>query len=204
MTDMTNMTNMTKLILQAIKSSAHGSLIRVGLDLRRLRPDRVVLERTIFPYLLEHDAFGRLLFVGCAWYTRHYPWLFRSREFWTMEFDPALARFGGTRHIVDTCERVADHFPTGHLDAVICNGVYGFGLDDRAGLERSVRGFHRVLRRHGLLLFGWNNVPEHDPVRIDRLAIFDGFGPAASPFGVARHEVPESRNRHTYDFLSRI
>lgn len=194
---------MTKRLLQAFKSSVHGSLIRVGVDIRRLRPDRVVLERTIFPYLLGQDSFGRVLFVGCAWYTQHYPWLFRSREFWTMEFDPALARYGGTRHIVDTCENVADHFPAGHLDAVIWNGVYGFGLDDRAGLERTIRGFRRVLRRHGLLLFGWNNVPETDPLGIDRLALFDGFEPAASPFGTARYEVP-SRNRHTYDFLTRI
>lgn len=194
---------MPKLILQAIKSAIHGHVIRLGIDVRRLRPDRIVLERTIFPFLLDRPQFARLLFVGCGWYTRHYPWLFRSREFWTMERDPALARFGAARHVVDSCERVADHFSPGSLDAVICNGVYGFGLNDRAGLDRTIRGFREVLREKGLLLFGWNNVPENDPLGFESLPLFAGFKPASgSPFGSARHEVP-SRNRHTYEFWER-
>ena len=186
-----------------IMSSAHGWLIRRGIDIRRVRPDRRVLEGRIFPWLLATADYRRILFIGCAWYTQHYPWLFTDRDFWTMECDPQLARFGGRRHVIDTCERVDRHFAAGSLDVVICNGVYGFGLDDAAALESSLRGFHRVLRPDGLLVFGWNNVPAHDPLRLADRDCFTGFRHLADgPLGAGRYEVP-SRNRHTFELLER-
>jgi hypothetical protein len=87
---------------------------------------------------------------------------------------------------------------------VVCNGVYGYGLNDAGDLRRAGDGFHAVLRPGGLLIFGWNNVPAHDPLGLaSRAGVFGGFVPARSaPFGDWRHEVP-SRNRHTYEFLER-
>ncbi|MEI6037963.1 MAG: class I SAM-dependent methyltransferase [Planctomycetota bacterium] len=190
-------------LARTIKSSAHGWLIRRGVDIRRVRPDRRVLEQQIFPWLLSMPEYRRLLFVGCAWYTQHYPWLFRQREFWTMECDPNLARFGGRRHVIDTCERVGNHFAVASLDAVICNGVYGYGLDEASALDAAIRGFHRVLRPGGLLVFGWNNVPANDPLGLESRSSFQGFHHVAvGPLGAGRYEVP-SRNRHTFEFLER-
>jgi SAM-dependent methyltransferase len=193
-------------VLRAIKSSLHGRLVPLGIDIRRLRPDRQVLERIIFPFLNDSPALARILFVGCAWYTQHYPRIFAAKDFWTLECDPAQARFGSRRHVIDRCERVAAHFPPGHLDAVVCNGVYGYGLNDAGDLRRAGAGFHEVLRPGGLLIFGWNNVPAHDPLGLGvgrDGVVFPGFVPArSSPFGGWRHEVP-SRNRHTYEFLER-
>jgi SAM-dependent methyltransferase len=187
-----------------IKSSAHGWLIRCGIDIRRVRPDRRVLERRIFPWLLSMPGYGRLLFVGCAWYTQHYPRIFADREFWTLECDPQLARFGGERHVIDTCARVDDHFAASSLDAVICNGVYGYGLDDASALEAAIRGFHHVLRPSGLLVFGWNNVPANNPLGLEQRDGFAGFRHVAGgPLGAGRYEVP-SRNRHTFDILERV
>lgn len=194
-------------VLRSVKSAAHGRLIRVGIDIRRLRPDRKVLERVIFPFLLEAPSCRRILFVGCAWYTQHYPWIFGSREFWTLECDATQARFGSPRHIVDRCERVATHFPPDSLDAVICNGVYGYGLNDETSLRCTIDGFRAVLRTRGLLVFGWNNVPPNDPLGMGRedfrTKIFNGFTPMRSPpLGESHHEIP-CRNRHTYEFLER-
>ncbi|NCA10735.1 class I SAM-dependent methyltransferase [bacterium] len=187
-----------------IKSSAHGWLIRWGIDIRRLRPDRRLLERRIFPWLLAQPECDRLLFVGCAWYTQHYPRIFAGREFWTLECDPRLARFGGPRHVVGTCARVSEHFAAASLDVVICNGVYGFGLDDAATLAATIHGFRKVLRPNGLLVFGWNNVPGNDPLGLERLDCFEGFRPlVGGPCGGGRHEVP-GRSRHTFEFLTRV
>lgn len=194
---------MTTHALREIKSAAHGWLIRCGIDIRRVRPDRRVLERRIFPWLRSVPDYHRVLFVGCAWYTQHYPRLFSDREFWTLECDPRLARFGGPRHVVDTCARVGDHFATASLDVVICNGVYGFGLDEASALDATIEGFHQVLRPGGLLVFGWNNVPVHDPLELARQDRFAGFRHvAAGPLGGGRCEI-HSRNRHTFEFLER-
>lgn len=190
-------------LLREIKSFAHGFLIGRGIDIRRLRPDRRVLERQIFPWLLSMPMCRRVLFVGCAWYTQHYPRIFAEREFWTFECDPQLARFGGPRHVIDTCARVRDHFAASSLDAVICNGVYGYGLDDAVALDATLRGFAEVLQSGGLLVFGWNNVPGNDPLGLAERDGFPGFRRAVGgPFGGRRYEVP-SRNRHTFDILER-
>lgn len=191
-------------LLCEIKSSAHGFLIGCGVDIRRLRPDRRVLERRIFPWLLSMPTCHRLLFVGCAWYTQHYPRIFADREFWTLECDPQLARFGGPRHVIDTCARVRNHFEEAALDAVICNGVYGYGLDDASALDATVRGFADVLRPGGLLVFGWNNVPGNDPLGLESRDWFSGFRHlGGGPLGGGRYEVP-SRNRHTFELLTRV
>ena len=190
--------------LRGIKSAVHGRLIRVGIDIRRLRLDRKVLERRILTWVRAKPEYRRILFVGCDWYTQHYPWLFRTAEFWTLERDPGLARYGApTRHIIGSCEDVAESFGRGGLDCVICNGVYGFGLDSEAAVAQTIAGFRQTLRPASLLFFGWNNVPEHDPLGLATRDVFEGFAALAeSPLGSACQELP-TRNRHTYQFLVR-
>jgi hypothetical protein len=34
-------------------------------------------------------------------------------------------------------EHLDRHFPKAHFDLILCNGVYGWGLDDRASCERA-------------------------------------------------------------------
>lgn len=191
-------------IFRAIHSAAHARLIRVGIDVRRLRFDRKVLERRILTWVRANPEYQRILFVGCDWYTQHYPSLFKTAEFWTLEHDPDRARYGApNRHIVDSCERVAKYFEKEFLDCVICNGVYGFGLDSQSAVVQTIAGFHQTLRPVGLLIFGWNNVPEHDPLGLARCDLFRGFAPLEeSPLGSASEELP-TRNRHTYQFFVR-
>jgi hypothetical protein len=92
---------MKKSILRAkIRAELHRFLIRFGIDTRKKRSDRVVLEQTIFPALQRDPQYQKILFVGCAWYTLHYPSMFREKDFRTMEIDPDEARYGATKHIV--------------------------------------------------------------------------------------------------------
>ncbi|HEX9727209.1 MAG TPA: hypothetical protein VGA37_01735 [Gemmatimonadales bacterium] len=124
-----------------------------------LLPDRRVLERTIFPFLLARQQFHSILFVGCRWYTRPYTRTFRDagKAYWTIDVDPAQRRHGaGARHIVDGLEQVAHHFDPGALDAIICNGVFGWGLDARESVDQALAGSFQCLRDGGLLIVGWN------------------------------------------------
>ena len=77
--------------------------------------------------------------------------------------DPAAARYGARRHIVDTLENICAHFPAGELDAIVCNGVFGWGLDERAAVERAFGGWFECLRPGGVFVLGWNDVPDHCP-----------------------------------------
>ena len=67
-----------------------------------LSEDRQLLETNILMYLRDDPAINRILFVGCEWYTKHYEKFFKSKDYWTLEIDPAKRRYGGRRHIVDS------------------------------------------------------------------------------------------------------
>ena len=75
---------------------------------------------------------------------------------WATDIDIKAARWGHpTRHrIGDACAR-EDVFPETRFDAVICNGVFGFGVDTPQMQARSWPP-SPVLKPHGLLLLGWN------------------------------------------------
>ncbi|MDQ3849388.1 MAG: class I SAM-dependent methyltransferase [Actinomycetota bacterium] len=137
---------------------------------REYTPDREVLERAIFPALLEREDLRRVLFVGTAFYTSHYPHIFASRELWTLDIDPEMARYGAPgRHIVDSVTNVAAHFPPQSLDAVLAIGVFGFGVDSRESMEATVTQLVGVLRPGGVFVASWNDAEEHRCHPLDRL-----------------------------------
>ena len=187
--------------LRELKSSAHSVLIRLGIDIRRPRPDRVMLEKTIFPYLLRRTDYKRILFVGCAWYTQHYPWIFRDRDFTTLELCGDEARFGTERHIVDSCEHVERHFESESLDVIVFNGVFGCGLNEREACERTLNGFARVLREDGLLIFGWNDLPQMKPFPPGELAALKKFRPESLPPIGATKVQSSHKNKHVFQFF---
>lgn len=121
--------------------------------LGRYRPeDRRVLEDVVLGHYRRHPDFQRILFVGVAGYVRHYPDLFPSQEFVTI--DPSLRRalFGSRRHIRDRVENLGAYFEPGYFDAVVMNGVIGWGLNDLAAVDRAIAVCHRHLRPRGELL----------------------------------------------------
>src|SRR5262249_25293794 len=146
------------------------------------------------------------LFVGVAWYTESYERFFlRKHAYWTLDIEPAEALFGAPRgrHIVDSATNASAHFAEGSLDLVVCNGVFGWGLNGREDVEKAFDAFYRVLRRGGILLLGWNDIPPHNPFPPDETAALQRFQPSAfPPLGTDRY-LTDTDNRHVFHFYCR-
>jgi hypothetical protein len=93
--------------LLAAALTEHGYLRRM--IRRRLRlstpldtADRRVLEKIIIPGYLADPAVKTVLFVGCDNYSAHYSRLYFSQhEYWTLEPEPKLRRYGARRrHVI--------------------------------------------------------------------------------------------------------
>jgi len=141
----------------------------MGIDIRKRTDDRNILENVIFPYFVHKEEYRKILFVGCAWFTKRYNKLFRNKIYWTIEIDPSLKKFGSKKHIIDSLENVTKHFSENELDLIICNGVFGWGLDEKATIENSFRGCFHIFRNGGVFILGWNDVPEHRPYLLDEI-----------------------------------
>ena len=148
----------------------HGKLRRlisfcgIELDLCSWTPMHArVLETIVFPYFIQRDEFYRVLFVGCDWYTRAYNRMFQNKAYSTMDINPSQSKYGAKHHIVDSAANVHLHFNEDTLDLIICNGVFGWGLDARADVERAFQGCFECLREGGVLVLGWNDISKRRP-----------------------------------------
>lgn len=162
--------------------------------------DRVLLEQRWLAAYAADPAVRTLLFVGCEWYTRDYAALFdpdRAR-FRTIDIDPRKARHGSIDHILAPLQEVARHVDRASVDVIVCNGVYGYGIDDREQLEAALRAAHAVLRPQGTLLLGWNDVPALAPFDPSEVAIDVGFEAATGPLAEWRVRT-DTPARHTFD-----
>ena len=167
---------------------------------RRRSRDRTLLERHILPAYARRADIRRVLFVGCARYTRHYEGLFDNVEYWTLDAAARKRRWGATRHIHDRLERLDRHVAPGHFDLIVCNGVLGWGLNRRDDAEAAFAACHIALRPGGELVVGWNDVAPHDAVRPESLVALRRFERCSVPgLGgpVVRIDVP---HRHVFEF----
>jgi hypothetical protein len=162
--------------------------------------DRQILERDIFPYIVEHREFHDSLWVGCSWYTAPYTALFPDRNFWTLDFDVLKQRYGSARHVVDGMEHLRRHFGVGVLDLVLCNGVVGWGLDSKAQIEQAFDGCFESLRPGGVLMIGWNDVPHARPIPFADLTSLARFEPYLFPPLHAHELRTHSVGRHVFTF----
>ena len=191
---------MSNSLVKNVRIALHRNLISFGIDLRKKREDRRLLEQVIFPEILGNAEYQRILFVGCAWYTLHYPRIFASRDFTTMELCPRESQYGARNHIQASCETIADHFEPNSLDVVIFNGVYGFGLNEMDAIDRTHRGIYQSVRPGGLLVYGWNDSPERAPYPFDTLTGLEHFSPFVfPPLKKSVHES-DTKNRHRFHF----
>ena len=139
--------------------------------------DRKYMECRIFPHFFADDELQNILFVGVAPYTRHYNEYFkRKKNLSSLDIDPNQADFGvPEHHIIDSVENVDKYFKEGSIDCVMINGVYGWGLNDEGAVRKSIEGMRKVLKKGGILLFGWDKVPKFDPVYLDGQPYFDSL-----------------------------
>lgn len=159
------------------------------------RPDRRMLHDRILP---AFTGFRSILWAGCRAYTTHYYVLLESRggACWTMDIDPAAAAYGnGERHVTADLTCVDQHFDTGAFDAVLCNGVFGWGIDTPDRQLEALQAMARVLEPGGLLLLGWNTHKVGDPVALAA----PQFERQALP-GLPSH-IAVTGSTHRYDLL---
>ena len=165
--------------------------------------DRYLLEEVIFPELRSRPDMQQILFVGCDTYTAGYPAAFADRTFITIDKDPAKARYGGERHLVDTVANLRAHVAIATLDAVICNGVIGWGLDRPEEIERAMEQCFACLRPGGIFILGWNDMAPWRPVAPEQIEALGSF----SPFVLAPFPSSDYRTlgplRHVFNFYVR-
>jgi SAM-dependent methyltransferase len=165
--------------------------------------DRRILEEVIFERFLNDPGIRTVLFVGVDSYTAHYPAYFAHLDYWTLEPNPELARFGAPRHVVAPLEQLGDHFPSAYFDLILCNGVLGWGLDSAPQCELAFAQCHECLAPGGQIVVGWNDIPERRPVPVNHIASLQRlercfFGPLGS-----WRFVTDTPYRHTFDFYRR-
>jgi SAM-dependent methyltransferase len=175
-------------------------LATLDIDMRLKPSDRALLEGKILPWLSGLEATHRVLFVGCDWYTHGYRKWFRPDTYWTVDCDPEKRHFGAPRlHITDSMANTAKYFTAGSLDLVICNGVFGWGLNAPNDIEAAISAVHRVLRPGGLFLLGWNDVAKHRPMPLAEIGALRDLHPSVIvPLGVSTL-LTDTPNRHTFN-----
>lgn len=163
--------------------------------------DRRVLETVIFRHYAADAQIETVLFVGCESYTAHYERShFRRHEYWTLDPDPGHRRFAGSRHVVARLEQLNQHFATGSFDLIICNGVYGWGLDRLADCEVALSHCYECLSPSGHLLVGWNDIAKWDPAPLAAIESLKRFSEYEfPPLGTARY-LTNTTYRHTFNF----
>ena len=161
---------------------------------------RRCMEYRIFPYFHANSDIQNILLVGVAECTRHYEDYFKDKKLvYTIDIDPEKAVSGiPGRHITDTVENIDKYFPDPTFDAVLMNGVYGWGMNDEASLIRSLEKVRKVLKKGGVLLFGWDKVPKYDPIDLDSKPYFKDFEKFRIT-GVERVEL-DNKHHHIFDF----
>jgi hypothetical protein len=128
-------------------------------------PDRLYLASILLPAFSKLGP--RLLWVGVRRYTSgYYAALERDgAECWTLDVDPQAAGWGRrTRHV--TGDLLHDKiFPRGAtFSAILCNGVFGYGINDEVQQEAAIQRLAALLEPGGWLLLGWNTHNCRDPI----------------------------------------
>ena len=140
--------------------------------------NREVLEIVILPWFASWPKVRRVLFVGCAEYTCDYDSHFAGHDFYTIDVDPSAAQYGAgpNHHFVDSVENAHRYFQPTSLNAILLNGVFGYGLDDPRRAEKVVTLCYDILLEHGILMIGWNDLPQckpFEPLSLIALGRFD-------------------------------
>ncbi|MDR3751070.1 MAG: class I SAM-dependent methyltransferase [Terracidiphilus sp.] len=113
---------------------------------------------------------GRILWVGCRRYTREYGALLERKggTCWTTDIEITHAQWGQRgRHFTWDLVGIDELIAEGAFDSVLCNGVFGFGVDTRAAQLAALKAMGRVLKPGGRLLLGWNTDRVADPLTFD-------------------------------------
>jgi SAM-dependent methyltransferase len=172
----------------------------VGIYPRLKTHDRQVLEKKILPFFATSDFHKTILFVGCEWYTKYYRHFFSHKNYWTIDIDPSKAQYGANQHICDAFQNIHQHFKDESLDLIVCNGVFGWGLNEKKEIEQAYQNAYSCLKEEGILVVGWNNIPEVKPCVLGNYAMSIGFEHYVFPALNASNYPTYSKLEHVFDF----
>lgn len=190
--------NLRKLLLRLVVGRERAEEIdaaRIGRS-----PDREVMRDTYLPGFAA--AGGRILWVGTRTYTADYPALLEKdgAEVWTTDVSPRAERWGRSgRHRTGDIKQADTLFGDLVFDAVLLNGVLGWGVDTHEDQKRALEAAAAILRPGGLLLIGWNTDRIADPIDAGLTAA--RYEPA--PFGATPSRVVVPKVTHVYDIFVR-
>ncbi len=172
---------------------------RIGLNL----PDRTFLEQVSIPWFVGQEDTRAVLDVGTDWYTWKYDTLFPGMEYQSIDFDAAKAKFASPNHVVGSILELDQHFEEDRFDLIICNGVFGWGVNDHADIEMALSQFSRVLRTGGYLVIGWNDNDDHRPEGFEKTGV-EGFERFVLPPIQSDHFNSRAANRHQFRFYRSV
>ncbi|WP_238993722.1 methyltransferase domain-containing protein [Calothrix sp. PCC 6303] len=164
--------------------------------------ERYILEQKIIPYFIENSSLYRILFVGCGSYTKHYRKWFLEKDYWTIDYNPMKAIYGSKKHVTDSLTNLNLHFKPSQLDGIICNGVFGWGLNDREDVEKAFSACFESLRVGGILVIGWDDVPDKKPFPLNSCKSINQFKPYLfQPLNTSEYfNEEDSSDTHRYSF----
>ncbi|MGH8219794.1 MAG: class I SAM-dependent methyltransferase [Steroidobacteraceae bacterium] len=166
--------------------------------------DRRVLERVIFGYYAKRPEVRSVLFVGCQWYTRHYERVFFSEhDYWTIEPAEEARKHGARQHVIAPLQRLDAFFPERYFDLIVCNGVFGYGLDSPEQCEAAFDHCYTRLADGGHFVLGWDDVPERRPLPLESLESLKRFRRFKFPALGTERYLTDTSYRHVYDFYAR-
>ena len=171
------------------------SVLREELRIRR-SPDRLLLKHSLLPRV--RDSAKEILWVGCRDYTREYPRLLEASgaRCWTLEIEADQARFGHPiRHVIGDLLKLDSYFKPGQFDAILCNGIFGYGVDSVEAQRHAMLQMAKCLRPGGVLVLGWN-----DGINSDPSAIVPKSLKPVDVFGLGQR-LPAAGTTHVYDFF---
>ena len=181
---------------QLVKAKLSRAL---GRELHLHTVAREVLENVILSAFSARADLRRVVFVGTAPYTEHYDKYFAHAEYWTIDKEPESAKYGAARHICDRIENLGRYFQPDTLDLVICNGVFGWGLNERQDAEEAFSACYTCLAPGGVMVLGWNDVPLHRPFHPQETRALGRFERYAFEPLHTSHYVCAGES-HVYDF----
>jgi hypothetical protein len=175
-----------------------------GFNFRLRTADRKVLDKKIIPLFSNNLSIKRVLFVGCDVYTTHYSELFKHCDYYTIEPTKEKAKYGSQKHTVGFLQDLKRYFPPAFFDLIICNGVYGWGLDEQSEIEQAFGACYECLQPNGFLLLGWNDLKEHNPISLAEVEALKLFCVEDFPLhGTNKWEIGNN-HRHVYELFRKV
>jgi len=196
----------TKLKLLLFKLSPHLALT-LGVEFPLKSENRLFLENQIFALLnarfKQQSARARCLFLGTDKRSWHYPKCLDA-VLYTMDIEPKKAIYGNRgHHTIGSAGELLQHYAPRSFDAVIANGLIGFGMNQLQDCEALLGSAHAVLKADGLLVLGYNDGAEFVNFKVrdsKNYKLFEEYVPNDQTLNRCQYEFGD----HTFVFLKPI